>query len=72
MTNRNYYTSSNYATTIPSREIFHRYASNVITISDFETYHSNGIQTEKVSMSINWTIKNASKRFDCAKKKGAK
>lgn len=72
--NRNYYTSSNYATTIPSREEFHRYASNTISISDFETGHTSGIQVEKVVSSIIWTIKNDKKRIERInnKKKGVK
>lgn len=59
MTNKNYYTSSNYATInpIPTRDEFHKYTSNLISISDFETDHSNGIQVEKVLSSINWTKK---------------
>ena len=68
MTNRNYYTSSNYVSTAPTREEFHRYASNIININDFETDHSNGIQIEKVAISINWTIKNDKKRFKYTKK----
>ena len=59
MTNKNYYTSSNYATInpIPTRDEFHKYTSNLISISDFETDHSNGIQVEKVLSSINWAKK---------------
>lgn len=59
--NRNYYLSSNYATTIPSREEFHKFANNTISLSDFETYHTNGIQIEKVDSAIKWTIKNTNK-----------
>ena len=58
---KNYYTSSNYETIkpIPSCEEFHRYASNLITIGDFDTDHSNGIQAQKVGNAIDWTIKKA-------------
>lgn len=57
--NRNYYTtSSNYASTIPSRDEFHKYASNLITISDFETDHTNELQISKVDTALRWTIKN--------------
>ena len=57
MTNtRNYYTSSNYANTIPIREEFHRYASNVLSIGDFDTNYTNGYQIDKVDAAIQWTI----------------
>lgn len=55
--NRNYYTSSNYATTIPSRDEFHRFASNLITLSDFDIDHTNKVQIDKVDNAIKWTIK---------------
>lgn len=61
MTNKNYYTSSNYTTTIPTREEFYRFAGNIISDSDFNTDHSNGIQVEKVDGAIKWTIKNTKK-----------
>lgn len=57
--NRNYYTSSNYANTIPTREEFHRYAENTISDSDFNTDHTNGFQIEKVASAIRWTVKNS-------------
>ena len=59
---RNYYTSSNYVNTIPTREEFHRYASNVISIGDFDTDHSNGRQAEKVDDAIKWTVKHSKKQ----------
>lgn len=59
---RNYYTSSNYAGRIPTRDEFHRYASNLITEADFDTDHSNGIQAAKVFSSIHWTLKNSKKK----------
>ena len=62
MTNKNYYTSSNYAGRIPNREEFHRYASNLITEADFDTDHSNGIQAAKVFSAIHWTLKNSKKK----------
>lgn len=61
---KNYYTSSNYMglTNIPSKEDFSKYASNLVTLSDFETDHSNCQQIEKVANAINWTIKNNKKK----------
>ena len=61
---KNYYTSSNYTglTNIPSKEKFNMYASNLITLSDFDTDHSNCQQVEKVANAIDWTIKNSKKK----------
>ena len=58
---RNYYTtSSNYATInpIPSREEFHRYASNELSEGDFCTNHPSGYQINKVSSALRWTYAN--------------
>lgn len=61
--NRNYYTtSSNYANTIPTREEFHRYTSNAISVSDFHTDHTNEIQIDKVDYALKWTVKNDKKK----------
>lgn len=45
--------------TIPTREEFHRYASNTLTESDFCTdYHGiPGIQINRVDSAIRWTMK---------------
>ena len=60
MTNRNYYTtSSNYAATIPTREEFHRFASNELSEGDFCTNHPSEFQTNKVASAIKWTHANA-------------
>lgn len=61
---KNYYTSSNYTglTSIPTKEEFNMYASNLITLSDFDTDHSNCQQVEKVANAIDWTIKNSKKK----------
>lgn len=58
MTNKNYYTSSNYAATIPTREEFHRFTSNELSLGDFCTNHPSGYQIERVAQSIRWTIAN--------------
>ena len=46
---------------IPTREEFHRYASNLLTNSDFNTdYFSDPyFQTNRVASALNWTKKNA-------------
>ena len=57
---KNYYTSSNYETIkpIPSREEFHRFASNELSEGDFCTNHPSGFQINKVSSAIRWTYAN--------------
>lgn len=57
MTNKNYYTSSNYATTIPSREEFHRYASNLLAEGDFCTEYPSGYQISRVAQALDWSKK---------------
>ena len=61
---KNYYTSSNYEglTNIPSKKEFNKYASNLITLGDFDTDHSNCQQIDKVFNAIDWTIKNSKKK----------
>lgn len=59
---RNYYTSSNYANSIPAREEFHKYASNEISEGDFCTNYSSGYQINKVANAISWTYSNEKKR----------
>lgn len=61
MTNKNYYTSSNYAGRIPNREEFHRYASNLLAEGDFCTEHSSGYQISRVANALDWSKKKASK-----------
>lgn len=59
MTNRNYYLSSNYAgSPIPSREEFHRYASNMLAVGDFSTDYPSGYQVDRVARALRWTIGN--------------
>lgn len=47
---------------IPSREEFHRYASNLLCESDFDTDYPSGFQIERVSSAISWTYTNEKKR----------
>ena len=60
--NRNYYLSSNYADTIPTREEFHRYASNELSEGDFCTSYPSGYQVDRVAYALKWTINNEKKR----------
>ena len=61
---KNYYTSSNYTglINIPSKEDFSKYASNLITLGDFDTDHPNCLQIDKVANAIDWSIKNSKKK----------
>ena len=67
---KNYYTSSNYTglTSIPIKEEFNKYASNLITLGDFDTDHTNCCQVTKVAGAIDWTFKHCKKGI----KKGTK
>lgn len=47
---------------IPSREEFHRYASNLLCESDFDTDYPSGFQVERVASAISWTYTNEKKR----------
>lgn len=49
---------------IPSREEFHRYTSNLLCNSDFNTdYFSDPyFQTNRVASALNWTKKNTNSR----------
>ncbi|MSA02172.1 hypothetical protein GKG47_08975 [Lactonifactor sp. BIOML-A3] len=46
---------------IPSREEFHRYASNLISVGDYCTdyFPYQGRQSQKVESALQWTRKNA-------------
>lgn len=60
--NRNYYTTPSSKLRIPTREEFHRYTSNELSIGDFCTNYSSGYQISRVANAINWTIRNEKKR----------
>lgn len=49
---------------IPTREEFHRYASNLLSESDFCTDYSGypDVQASKVEAAIKWTLKIEQKR----------
>lgn len=49
---------------IPSREEFHRYASNKLSDGDFCTEYSSDYQVDRVAQALDWTLEN------CTKKKG--
>lgn len=49
---------------IPSREEFHKYASNLLSISDFDTEHHayDGYQINRVVSALNWSRDNHNAR----------
>ncbi len=49
---------------IPSREEFHRYASNLLTNADFDTerHACPGYQINRVASALNWTRENQRER----------
>jgi hypothetical protein len=62
-TKKRYFTSllSNDNLRIPTREEFHRYASNLLTEGDFCTEHSSGYQVSRVANALDWSKKKAFK-----------
>jgi hypothetical protein len=52
-----YTNPSNNNLRIPTREEFHRYASNLLSDSDFCTNSSSGYQINRVAKAIDWTKK---------------
>lgn len=47
---------------IPSREYFHRFASNLLSESDFNTEYPTGYESNKVASALRWTLNNEKKR----------
>lgn len=47
---------------IPSRKEFHRYASNLLCQSDFDTDYPSGFQVARVTSAISWTYANDKQR----------
>ena len=70
MTAKNYYTNRNYeGGNIPTREEFHRYASNKLADGDFCTEYPSGYQVSRVAQALDWTIKKtAPKKIKMIKK----
>lgn len=61
-TRLHYTTPGNHNLKIPSREEFHRYASNVLSESDFCTYYPTGYTANKIASSLRWTIDNSKQK----------
>lgn len=52
-------TQKNHKLQIPSREEFHRYASDILSNADFCTDYPAGYVAQKIASSIRWTKNNA-------------
>ena len=65
------YTQKHNTLHIPTREEFHRYASNTLSEEDFCTDYPGhaGYQIDKVASSIRWTKSNARKHDYSIKRK---
>lgn len=59
-----YTNPSNNNLRIPTREEFHRYASNLLSDGDFCTNYPSGYQVNRVSEAIKWTENNDRKRMN--------
>lgn len=58
-TRSHYMTPGNHNLRIPSREEFHRYATDLLTEFDFCTDYPNGHMVGKIASSLRWTINNS-------------
>lgn len=54
-----YITPGNHNLKVPSREEFHRYASDLLFDADFCTDYPTGYTVDKVASSLRWTISNS-------------
>lgn len=60
-TQTHYTTPGNHNLRIPSREEFHRYSIQKLSVSDFCTETPNEYLINKITSSIRWTIRNVRK-----------
>lgn len=61
-TQSHYTTPGNHNLTTPSKEEFHRYASDILYESDFCTDYPAGYIANKISGSLRWTISNSKQK----------
>lgn len=57
-----YITPGSHNLQIPTESEFHRYASNRIALSDFNTSYPDEFTISKVAAAIKWTLNNEKKR----------
>ena len=68
-TNKNYYTGRNYDNApIPTREEFHKYASNKLAEGDFCTEYPSGYQISRVAQALDWTMKKTAPKIKYIKR----
>lgn len=61
-TQSHYTTPGNHNLRIPSREEFHRYASDTLSEADFCTDYPTDYTVDKISSSLRWTINNSKQK----------
>ena len=58
-TQTRYTTPGNHNLKVPSRDEFHRYASDILFNADYCTDYPSEYMIDKISSSLRWTIMNA-------------
>lgn len=61
-TQSRYMTPGNHNLKIPSREEFHRYASDILSEADFCTDYPTGYTVNKIASSLRWTLNNSKQK----------
>lgn len=61
-TQSRYMTPGNHNLKIPSREEFHRYASDILSEADFCTDYPTDYTVNKIASSLRWTLNNSKQK----------
>ena len=61
-TQSHYMTPGSHNLKIPSREEFHRYASDILSEADFCTDYPTGYTVSKIASSLRWTLSNSKQK----------
>lgn len=61
-TQSHYMTPGNHNLKIPSKEAFHRYASDLLSKADFCTDYPTGYTVSKIASSLRWTLNNSKQK----------
>lgn len=62
-TQSHYMTPGNHNLEIPSREEFHKYASDILSEADFCTDYPTGYTVSKIASSLRWTANNSKQKI---------
>ena len=68
-TQSKYITPGSHNMSIPTREEFHRYASDILSKESFNTQYPNGHVIENIARSLRWTTSHTSHNYFNLKRK---